>query len=388
MTDIGIWLLSVGFVFIEAVTFDLFFRVFYKVKVKWIKRIPLLFAVMFLCAQSEAYVGSFKIILEIIFLAVYLKIIRNIVWWQGIFISATEFVLMFITEISFMLLGQGLGFDMVEDHVAQTGVIMVSLMVSDLLFIYLKRKYPPDEKLSLPYGRDLLPFMATPLISLGCVIYMYNDWEEMGFRNIQGYAAAVLYVLNLAMLVVLKITINDKEALRQAAIKGNDTQKKLDYFHDMQAVFERQGKKLHDYKNQLLTIQDLIKNGDPEKALCFTESLTESISVEMSAVNTDHPIVNAVLNQKYRMARSRGIRLIFTVGDLSGIDLNEEEIVIIFGNLLDNAIHACEGNANHGEKAVISLKTVYEDSQFELYVKNPVIEKVEIADGEVGVKYS
>ena len=294
---------------------------------------------------------------------------------------------MFITEISFMLLGQSIGLDMVENHVAQTGVIMVSLMVSDLLFIYLNRKYPPDEKLSLPYGRDLLPFMTTPLISLGCVIYLYNDWEKMGFRKIQGYAATVLYVLNFAMLAVLKITINDKEALRQAAIKENDTQKKLDYFHDMQAVFERQGKKLHDYKNQLLTIQDLIKSGDSKKALCFTESLTESISVEMSVVNTDHPIVNAVLNQKYRMARSRSIRLIFTVGDLSGIDLNEEEIVIIFGNLLDNAIHACEGNANHGEKAVISLKAVYEDGQFELYVKNPVIEKAEIVDGEARAKY-
>lgn len=79
MTDIGILLLSAGFVFIETVTFDLFFRVFYQVRVKWIKRIPLLFAVMFLCAQTEACVGSFKIILEIIILAVYLKIIHNIV---------------------------------------------------------------------------------------------------------------------------------------------------------------------------------------------------------------------------------------------------------------------------------------------------------------------
>ena len=31
----------------------------------------------------------------------------------------------------------------------------------------------------------------------------------------------------------------------------------------------------------------------------------ESISVEMSAVNTNHPIVNAVLNQKFHAAREQ-----------------------------------------------------------------------------------
>ena len=46
--------------------------------------------------------------------------------------------------------------------------------------------------------------------------------------------------------------------------------------------YERQRRKMHDYKNQLSTIQTLIKNGHTDEALSFTQKLTEGIAVEMS----------------------------------------------------------------------------------------------------------
>ena len=75
---------------------------------------------------------------------------------------------------------------------------------------------------------------------------------------------------------------------------------------------------MHDYKNQLSTIQTLIKNGHIDEALSFTQKLTESIAVEMSAINTNHPVVNAILNQKYRSMQEKHIAVILKVGDLAG----------------------------------------------------------------------
>ena len=72
----------------------------------------------------------------------------------------------------------------------------------------------------------------------------------------------------------------------------------------------------------------MIKNGHTNEALSFTQKLTESIAVEMSAINTNHPVVNAVLNQKYRSMQEKHIAVILKVGDLQEICLEEEEIVI------------------------------------------------------------
>ena len=66
----------------------------------------------------------------------------------------------------------------------------------------------------------------------------------------------------------------------------------------------------------------MIKNGHTDEALSFTQKLTESIAVEMSAINTNHPVVNAILNQKYRSMQEKHIAVILKsrgfAGDLSG----------------------------------------------------------------------
>ena len=120
-----------------------------------------------------------------------------------------------------------------------------------------------------------------------------------------------------------------------------------------------------------------------QAAAALAEQLTESISVEMAAVNTNHSIVNAVLNQKFHAAREQGVSMIFKVGDMSGMRLDGEETVILLSNLLDNAIRECLKVVRTGRKAVINIKLVQEDGKTILSVKNPVAEKVQVTDGIV-----
>lgn len=143
---------------------------------------------------------------------------------------------------------------------------------------------------------------------------------------------------------------------------------------------------MHDYKNQLSTIQTLIKNGHIDEALSFTQKLTESIAVEMSAINTNHPVVNAILNQKYRSMQEKHIAVILKVGDLQEICLEEEEIVILLSNLLDNAIRESEKVLKNTGKAVIHLKLECEDHKLIFAVRNPVTEKVEIENDTIKSK--
>ena len=127
----------------------------------------------------------------------------------------------------------------------------------------------------------------------------------------------------------------------------------------------------------------LLKEGDTQAAAALAERLTESISVEMAAVNTNYPVVNAVLNQKFHAAREQGVSMIFRVDDMSGMRLNEEETVILLSNLLDNAIHECMKLAQQGKKAVIHVKLVQEDGKLIFSVRNPVEKKVQVTDGIV-----
>ena len=134
----------------------------------------------------------------------------------------------------------------------------------------------------------------------------------------QGIVSVVLLVVNLISLFLLQDSLIKDEKLRKSEIQIENKQNQLQAFRDMQTLYERQGRKLHDYKKQITTLQELLKGGDTEAAIAFTEQLTKSISVEMSEVNVGHSVVNAVLNQQYRVAKGKNIGMTFSVSDLYG----------------------------------------------------------------------
>ncbi len=177
-----------------------------------------------------------------------------------------------------------------------------------------------------------------------------------------------------------------EERIKIAVLTEQNQKNRIADYQDREEIYERQRRKMHDYKNQLSTIQTLIKNGHTDEALSFTQKLTESIAVEMSAINTNHSVVNAVLNQKYRSMQEKHIAVILKVGDLQEICLEEEEIVILLSNLLDNAIRESEKVLKNTGKAVIHLKLECEEHKLIFAVRNPVTEKVEIENDTIKSK--
>lgn len=223
-----------------------------------------------------------------------------------------------------------------------------------------------------------------PLFTATAMLLMYYCYSSD--KKVQAsylFLTVGLIVMNFLVMELMQDILEKGELLRESALTDQKKESQLAYYRDMQTVYERQGRKMHDYKNQIRTIQVLIKEGDPQAAATLAERLTESILVEMSAVNTNHPVVNAVLNQKFHLAREQGTSMIFKVGDMSGMRLNEEETVILLSNLLDNAIHECLKVVKAGRKAVIYIKLVQEGGKIIFSVKNPVVEKVQITDGIV-----
>ena len=201
-------------------------------------------------------------------------------------------------------------------------------------------------------------------------------------KSIQFYSFVSIGIicLNVISLVFMQETLLKEEKIRQSELQIQKKQNQLQLFHDMQSLYERQGKKLHDYKKQLATIQGLVENGDYDTAVNMTKELTKSIDVEMSEVNTGHPVVNAILNQEYRIAKSLEIGMIFSVSEVDKIRLKDEDIVVIFGNLLDNAIHECVKIVEAGKDAVIQVKMRCMQNETIITIQNPVCQQVSIEE--------
>ena len=257
------------------------------------------------------------------------------------------------------------------------------LILFGLLFLLRRRLTVLKEYLQKDSG-TLARFIGIPAVTVIAGLYFYVFFvssSNMGYFEI--FTSAALILINILSLFILQESVIKDEKLRKSEMQIESKQNQLQAFRDMQALYERQGRKLHDYKKQLATLQELLKGGDTETAIEFTEQLTKSIAVEMSEVNVGHPVVNAVLNQQYRIAKGKNIGMTFAVSDLHDIRLSDDDIVVLLGNLIENAIHECEKVISLGQTASIQVKFVEKDSRLILTVRNPVVQRVDITDNKV-----
>ncbi len=61
---------------------------------------------------------------------------------------------------------------------------------------------------------------------------------------------------------------------------------------------------------------------------CDISELTGKLTSELNVIDTNHALANAVLNQKYRIALSKGIKIMFITNDLFNISMDSDDLVI------------------------------------------------------------
>lgn len=188
---------------------------------------------------------------------------------------------------------------------------------------------------------------------------------------------AVVYVLGFYYMVRL---LEKESQMQQLRLLQEQTQNQMKLYQNMKKRYEQQRRFSHDYKNQLSCIQGMIGSGQTKEAMEYISGLTGNFRQSEMCVNTEHAVVNVMLNQKYQEACDRGIVMTMVSSDLSGLTISEADIVTLLGNLLDNAIEACEKlDANK----VVQFKMVLEEGQLVLSIRNPVKEQVQIKDNRI-----
>ena len=109
----------------------------------------------------------------------------------------------------------------------------------------------------------------------------------------------------------------------------------------LSASYAAQRKLTHDFNAHLATLSSYLGSGQIKDAQDYMATLQEQQTDRILIANTRNSTIDALLNQKAQVAKKNNIDIRFKVNDLSGIQVAPIDLVIIIGNLLDNAIEAC-----------------------------------------------
>ena len=125
-------------------------------------------------------------------------------------------------------------------------------------------------------------------------------------------------------------------------------QEKSGQYHSQIAVYKmladqyRQSERLrHDMKNHIIALSGLFQSGEWEKMGDYLKNM-EDRSLELGADLTGNQAVDALLYQKRKWADREHVKWECDVQIPKVCGINEFDLCVLFGNLLDNALEACE----------------------------------------------
>lgn len=217
-----------------------------------------------------------------------------------------------------------------------------------------------------------LKMMLLPIGSMFLAHRIFYAQYEMGIKGF--YPNTILSILILLGLniIVFNIYIQLSENLelqRKNAIYEKEFQLLERNMHEKESMMQEIRVKRHDLKHQMLNLLTLLQKGEYEKLESDMKQMAELDSLNgLFVVNTQNSIIDSFVNNQYAVAKEKGIDFRVKTDVPAELPFAGEDLCVILGNALDNAIEACE--RGQVSKPWISIKLIYDGANLLMTLEN------------------
>jgi sensor histidine kinase regulating citrate/malate metabolism len=147
----------------------------------------------------------------------------------------------------------------------------------------------------------------------------------------------------------IKIT-KEFEILTENELLKQNVKLQMEHSNEAKKLYKEIQIIRHDMKNHLICIRSCLVDENYDKSLEYLNNEIHDIEKTKKLIFTKNDMFNAIVNNKFSEANSRGIKTSYFINYEIDGKIEDNEISILFGNLLSNALEACE--KSKGEKEI------------------------------------
>lgn len=251
--------------------------------------------------------------------------------------------------------------DRVSDFLSQISVLLIVITIEK----YKKDRFSKDISL-----KTFIMLAWIPVVSIYFEIVSVEVSRK--YPNYDGFAAIASVVLLLTNYVMfdaydwvnrtVQLRAQNKLFVQQIQLCSRQTA-------EQEATYKELRRLRHDMKNHLTSLLGMIDSGSTNDARDYIENLlNDGKLIKTGDISrTGNIVVDSLINYKYSMAKELGIDFNANVFIPTELPFKNENIVIILGNLLENAIEACVKVDNN---RYIGLEMGYEKNMLQICIKN------------------
>lgn len=197
------------------------------------------------------------------------------------------------------------------------------------------------DKIGLGKKEWLLIFLVLGL-SFGGVALLstVNDNNGENMLKLFGTEACIIASAAVSFYMTVLLSRSQKES-EQLKLISQENEFRLQYAENAKKQYDEIRRIRHDMKQTYSVILSLLKEGKTEEAFDFIGKSAEQTTAAHIFIDAGNDIINALLNAKLSQAKQLGINVLCSMGaDISKLD--PVDMCNLLGNMLDNAIEACE----------------------------------------------
>ena len=186
------------------------------------------------------------------------------------------------------------------------------------------------------------------------------------------------------MLIIVALAAALISILLTILILKNKYDKRLSDFQDsvlkkqrdeVQNIYQTMRAWRHDYHNHMQAIKALLSMGKKEELSEYLDNLEKDLDSIDIAIRTGNVGLDAILSSKVSIARKNDIEVNCTAKVPDELKISDVHLCAIVGNLLDNAIEACEKITEGAAPRFIRIYIGLFKSQLYISVSNSTCEK-------------
>ncbi len=247
----------------------------------------------------------------------------------------------------------------------------ISLFFIILLFIiFNKRKY------SLSVQHYIL-LLNAPIIT---IIAAFNrNVLESTSENQLSYAFLITGFIiinygNFVLLILSANSFNEKEKINHILRQNEYQQEK---YNQLSSAYKKLRKYHHDTNKRFMYINECIRNEKYDAIIPYLESSMDELNSSYSKINTGNLVIDSFVSNYLLFAEDNNIDFQPDLQiDATIIPINDYDLSIVIGNLLDNAINACNEISDNNKKYIrLYIRTDLESDQFVIHIINSKTQK-------------
>lgn len=309
----------------------------------------------------------FPIITLLIYSLIYSRnsILSKILKVLAIFVNMT-FLKIIVIMFSSIIIGSNFQ-NFYNDYLTMFILTSVSIMALGVEYLFLKNHYNSIYQLS---GYSIFVLSICSIVTFIMVNIILKSYVYARISVALSICLVIAFIFFLCLVVGLCISnakYYEKNLEQSLRLEAYDYEDKY-----IDAITERTveyNKLRHDMKNHFDIVERMINTSHIQEAKDYMEQI--SFDQGEHYVHVNHLVLNYILSNKTKLAKSHGIDLCSVIIGKPVTFIADVDYSILVGNLLDNAI---EATIEAKENEINLCLSFYED-RFVIEVKNCVVDK-------------